>query len=233
MGDIGQVMGAVSQRTGLTGEGLEALTGQIMNFSRMTGVDGVAATENLTGVMGQFGIEASGAGELLNQLYGAGQQFGVSFDQLTAQLTKFGQPLQNMGFSLEQSIGMLGQWEQKGVNSQAMLAGLSAASAKFATDGIPMQTGLQDTIAAIQGAATETEALGIAYEIFGRKAGAEMVAAIQNGNLSIDAATALCRGRAVRLTMRRGVCSIFPMRGKWRRSKSRRRLCRWARAWPS
>lgn len=194
MGDIGKTMGAVSQRTGLTGEDLEALTGQVMNFARMTGVDGVAATEGLTHVMGQFGVDAAQAGTVLNELYGAGQQFGVSFDQLTAQLTKFGQPLQNMGFSLEQSIGMLGQWEQNGVNSQAMLAGLSAASAKFAADGIPMQTGLQGTIAAIQGASSETEALSIAYETFGRKAGAEMVAAIHNGNLSIDAATAAVQG---------------------------------------
>ena len=194
MGDIGAVMGEVNTRTGQTGSDLEELTSTIMNFSRMTGTDGVAATAALTSVLGQFGEATANGSAYLNEMYGAGQLFGISFEELTAQLQKFGPQLQNMGFSLDESIGMLGQWEKAGVNSQSMLMGLSGASAKFAADGIPMQEGLQQTIDAIKNAGSETEALGIAYDVFGRKAGAEMVAAIKNGNMEFEAAAAAVAG---------------------------------------
>lgn len=191
MGVIGEVMGALKQRVNLTGADLEILTGTVMNFARMTGEDAVGATEALTRTMNAWGVEATAGDELLNQMYAAGQKFGISFSQLSEQVTRFAPQMQGMGLSLQESMGLLALWEQQGLNSQAMLMGLNTASAKFAEAGTPVRQGLEETIASIQNAGSETEALAIAYETFGQRAGGQMVKAIQDGNLSLASAVDL------------------------------------------
>ncbi len=85
-----------------------------------------------------------------------------------------------------QSITLLAQFEQNGVNADTAMAGLKKAVANYTKEGMSMDEALGATIDSIKNASSETEALTIATEIFGAKGANEMTKAIREGRLSID-----------------------------------------------
>lgn len=194
MEQIGATLAEVNTRTGATGKELEDLTGNILQFSRLTGTDSVQNTQLLTRTMGDWGVSMEDSGQLLDTLYGAGQAFGISVDSLAGKLVQFGAPLRQMGFSLEESTAMLGKWEKEGVNTELVIGSLRIAAGKFARDNVPLQDGLRDTMAAIKGAASESEGLAIAMDVFGARAGPDMAAAIREGRFELDGAIAALQG---------------------------------------
>jgi phage-related minor tail protein len=194
MEQIGATLAEVNTRTGATGSELETLTGRILQFSRLTGTDSVANVQLLTRTMGDWGVGMEDSNQLLDMMYGAGQAFGISVDSLAGKLVQFGAPLRQMGFSLEESAAMLGKWEKEGVNTELVIGSLRIAAGKFAKENIPLQDGLRQTMAAIKGAATESEGLAIAMDVFGARAGPDMAAAIREGRFELDEAIATLQG---------------------------------------
>lgn len=194
MEQIGATMAEVNTRTGATGSELEKLTGDILQFSRLTGTDSVQNVQLLTRTMGDWGVSMEDSGDLLDTIYGAGQAFGIGIDSLAGKLVQFGAPLRQMGFSLEESAAMLGKWEKEGVNTELVIGSLRIAAGKFARENVPLQDGLRQTMAAIKGAATESEGLAIAMDVFGARAGPDMAAAIREGRFELDEAIATLQG---------------------------------------
>lgn len=190
MGDIGSVLAEVNTRTGATGQELEDMTGQILKFSRVTGADGVKATRDITRLMGDWGKGIDDVTGLLDNIHGAGQNFGISTEALMQKLVQFGAPLRQMGFGLEESIALFGKWEKEGVNTETVLSSLRIAAGNFAEAGVPLRDGLLQSMEAIKGATTESEALTLAMETFGAKAGPDMAAAIREGRFELDEAIA-------------------------------------------
>jgi phage-related minor tail protein len=194
METIGATMAEVNTRLGLTGDGLEDLTGQILEYSRLTGGDAVRQTQLMTRVMGDWDVANEDAGQTLDMVYGAGQAFGIGVDDLAAKVVQFGAPMRQMGFDLETSIALFGKWEKEGVNAELAIGSLRIAAGQFARDNIPLQEGLQDTMDAIKGASSESEALAIAMDVFGARAGPDMAAAIREGRFELDEAIEALRG---------------------------------------
>lgn len=190
MEQIGATMGEVNTRTGATGDTLNALTGDILEFTRLTGGDAVENTRLLTRTMGDWGVSVEESAGLLDTMYGAGQAFGIGFDSLSQKLVQFGAPLRQMGFGLEESIAMLGKWEKEGVNTELVIGSLRIAAGKFARDNVPLRDGLNQTMEAIKGAASESDALALAMDVFGARAGPDMAAAIREGRFELDEAIA-------------------------------------------
>jgi phage-related minor tail protein len=188
MGTIGGVMAELNTRTGVTGDQLETTTGQFLEFTRLAGGDGVRNVQLVTRVMGDWGVENEHTGQTLDMLFGASQAFGVGVDRIAQQVVQFGAPLRQMGFSLEESIALFGKWEKEGVNAELAVGSLRIAAGKFARDNIPLQDGLRDTMDAIKGATDESEALAIAMDVFGARAGPDMAAAIREGRFELDEA---------------------------------------------
>lgn len=194
METMGTVIGTVSTRTGLTGQALEDLSGQVLNMSRITGQDGVGAVEDLTRVMGAWQVPMDQSSGLMDKMFKAGQTFGIGMDDLTGSLTKFGPTLQDMGFSMDESIAMLGSFEKGGVNADVVMAGLKKSVGAFAKENIPLAQGLEDVTQKILHASSQTDALNIAAGVFGTKAAPDMVAAIQSGNFEFGEAVKAIQG---------------------------------------
>jgi hypothetical protein len=95
-----------------------------------------------------------------------------------------------MGLGRDEAAVLLGTLEREGVNGQQVMTSLSRAAVKFAGSGVSMAEGLDQTIAAIQSATSETEALALAEELFGSRAAVTMVDAIREGRFEIDDLTA-------------------------------------------
>lgn len=188
LGAIGGVMAELNTRTGLVGQELEGTTGQFLNFTRVAGGDGVRNVQLVTRVMGDWGVANEDTGQTLDMIFGASQAFGIGVDAVASKVVQFGAPMRQMGFDLETSIALFGKWEKEGVNAELAIGSLRIAAGKFARDNVPLQEGLQDTMDAIKGTTSESEALAIAMDVFGARAGPDMAAAIREGRFELDEA---------------------------------------------
>lgn len=185
MEDIGSAMADVSIKTGATGPALEALTSSLLRLQQMQG-EGAVGAEEFGAAMNLWQVPAQLGTGMLDQLFVASQKFGTTTEQMTAELTKFGPALQEMGFGLDESIALLGSLDKAGLDSSAVMTGMRTAMKGFAKDGVDASTGLASLISSIQNADSQTQALGLAITSFGAKAGPAMLTAIQSGTFALE-----------------------------------------------
>ena len=193
-GATADVLTALNARLGLTGESLQDLTAPLLRVSDMLGGDAKTNTELFTRVMGDWGVSNEDATGTLDAFFAASQLTGSGMDSLMQKVVQFGSPLRLMGFDLNEATALFAQFEAQGVNSELVMGSLRIAAGKFAKEGVNLQAGLNDTIASIKGAKDESAALALGMEVFGARAGPDMVAAIREGRFSVDELTAAVAG---------------------------------------
>lgn len=186
IGLVGQVLADLNTRTGQTGEGLQNLTEQILDMSRITKTDATQNVALATRAFGDWGVAVEDQADTLDMFFRASQQTGIGVDKLMESVVQFGAPLRNIGFSLEESAAMMGKWEKEGVNTTLALGGLKIALGEFAKEGVDAKEGLADLIDQITNAETSAEAMALGVQKFGSRAGPDMVAAIREGRFAFD-----------------------------------------------
>jgi phage-related minor tail protein len=134
MGTVGQVLADLNTRTGATGDELQGLTKKVLDLSRITGTDAVSNVASLTRVFGDWSIATEDQEATLDALFRASQSTGIGVDQLGASVVQFGAPLRQVGFTFEESIGLLGKFEKEGVNSELVMGSLRIALGKMASE---------------------------------------------------------------------------------------------------
>ena len=182
----GTAVGEVNTRFGLTGDALEELSKQFIEFAELNGTDVNSAIDSVQAAMAAFGVETESAGDVLDILNKAGQDTGVSLDQLAGALLTNGTQLQEMGFGLNTAVGFLANLEKSGVDTSSVLTGMKKALQKATKEGKPLNEALAEMQEKMEGAATDTEAAQAATELFGAKAGPSIAAAVRDGRLSFD-----------------------------------------------
>lgn len=189
LGEVSGAMAELSRRTQLTGEPLQELTKQVIDFSRITGSDAVQNARLVTRAFGDWSIATEDQVGFLDKLLRASQATGVSVTTLQEGLVRYGAPLRQLGFDIDESVAILGKFEKEGVNAELVLGSLRIALGEMARQGVPAREGLNDVITAIKGAGDASEANKLAMEIFGARAGPDMAAAIREGRLEIGQLT--------------------------------------------
>ena len=179
-------IGILNSRLDITGSTLQNLATPLLELSRMLGGDIKTNAEIFTRVIGDWNIPVEDAAGTLDSLFVASQKTGAPIETLMQQIVQYGAPMRNFGFSFEESAGLLASFAAQGVNTEIVMSGLRTAQGKFITQGKDMNTGLWETVDAIQNASTKTDALAIATEIFGAKAAGDMVDTILAGKFSLD-----------------------------------------------
>lgn len=182
--DIGTAVGEVSTRFGLTGDALQGLSEDFLRFAQLNGVDVKTAVDASQAAMAAWGIEAQDAGLMLDTLNAAGQATGVSVDKLADSMVTNAPALQEMGYSASDAAMFLANLEKNGVDASSTLAGMKRALTNAAAEGKPMSQAMQEMEESIRNAGSSTEAITIATELFGTKAGASIANAVRDGNLS-------------------------------------------------
>lgn len=183
--EVGDAIAAISSRTGQTGGGLEALTTQFLNFARVTGEALGPAIAKGTRLFGDWGVEVARQGPVMDMLFRASQQTGISFTSLAEKLVYAGAPLRQLGFSLEQAAVMMSKFEKEGVNIELVLGGMRAALAKFGKDGLEPIEAFKDLVSQIKGADAAHANL-IATTMVGSKRASDFAAAIREGRLDLE-----------------------------------------------
>jgi len=188
--DAGAAADAISvlnARLDISGPALQDLAAPLLEVSRILGGDVAANAEDFTRVMGDWNLPIEDASTALDSLFVAAQQTGAPLDQLMQRVVQYGAPMRNFGFSFEEAAGILASFEAQGVNIEIVMSGLRIAQGKFIKQGVDMNTGLWDTVDAIQNATSETDALAIATEVFGAKAAGDMFDTIRSGKFDVEA----------------------------------------------
>jgi TP901 family phage tail tape measure protein len=182
----GQAIADLNTLTGQTGKGLEDLAASEIRLAEITGEDLGGVISSTTDLFKNWGVAAEDQTKTLDKLLIASQATGVPVSELSASVAKFGPQLREMGFTLDESIALLGTFEQAGLDVNKTMMGLTTAVGKWAKEGKDPQKELAKTFDLIKNAKDPTEALQIAVDTFGQKAGPGLAQAIQEGRLSFD-----------------------------------------------
>ena len=183
----GAAVGEVNTRFGLMGDELTDLSSKFIQFAELNGTDVSGSIDKVQSSMAAFGMDASQAGNVLDILNKAGQDTGISMDALASALTSNSTTLKEAGFTFEQSAGFIANLNKNGLDTGAVMSGLQKALKNATKEGKPLDKALADLQKSLKNAKNQTEAMQIATELFGAKAGPEMVKALQEGRISLDA----------------------------------------------
>ncbi len=182
----GNAVGEVNTRFGVTGDELEDLSTKFIEFATLNETDVSTSIDLVQQAMSAFGMDASQAGEMLDILNKVGQNTGISVDQLAASMVTNSAALHEMGFDASQAAQFLGEMEMAGIDSSTMMSGLKKALANASAEGKPLNEALQDLQTSMEGASDDTEAMNLATELFGAKAGPAIAEACKNGVIDFN-----------------------------------------------
>ena len=183
---IGSAVGEINTQFKLTGDALKVTSEDLLKFSEINETDVSNATIQSKQAMEAYGLSIDDLTEILDNVTYVSQDTSVSVEQLMQKATDGAPQIKMLGLEFGEAVTLIGQLEKSGVDSSSALSGLTKAAGAYTKKGKTMKEGLKETIEAIKNSKSETEAMGIAMEIFGAKKAPQMVDAIKRGALSFE-----------------------------------------------
>ena len=184
--NIGSAVGEVNTQFKLTGDALKVTSEDMLKFSEINNTDVTNATIQSKQAMEAYGLSIDDLTEILDNVTYVAHDTGLSVDDLMKKATDGAPQIKMLGLEFGEAVTLIGQLEKSGVDSSSALSGLTKAAGVYTKKGKTMKEGLKETIEAIKNSKSETEAMGIAMEIFGAKKAPQMIDAIKRGTLSFD-----------------------------------------------
>lgn len=219
LADVGTVIASLNTRLGLTGKPLQDLSRQFLAFSRLTGGNVQQDVRLLTRLFGDWGVKTKNYGRTLDKVFRTIQKSDISMSDLTGTVVQYGSTLRQLGFTLDESLAMLGKWEKEGVTVTTALTGLRFALKTFANAGRDPKQAFLETFDAISKAKNGVDAMAIGIKVFGVRAAPDMVAAIREGRFAWqDMEKYISDGSD---TILKAAADTSTLAGKWQKLKNR------------
>lgn len=180
-------VGEVNTRFGITGDELEKLSTQFIEFANLNDTDVSSSIDSVQAAMAAFGISTEDAGIFLDTLNKAGQDTGVNVQTLAQSMTANAATLKEFGYSASDSAMFIANLNKQGLDTSAVMAGMKKAFANSISEGKTLDEAMADLSNTIAEADSSTEAYEAAIDLFGTKSGPALINAINEGRLSFDA----------------------------------------------
>ena len=181
----GTAIGEVNTKFQITGKELESLSSQFIKFSKINDVDVTSAIDGTQKALAAFGLGAEDASGYLDRLTLVSQKTGVDVNTLNNIVLSNSTALKEMGLSIDDATVLMGQLELSGVDSAAVMNGLSKALKTTTAQGIPLDKALSDLQRSIDKGTDSTDGLTMAYKYFG-KSGAYVYEAVKSGTIDFN-----------------------------------------------
>lgn len=193
-GTAAEAVGQVSTKFGLAGDELGKLSAQFVQFAVINKTNVVTSVDNIQRTMAAFGVSTDHAGQVMDLLTAASQRSGTSVDTLLSTISSNQTALNEMGLSLEQSVGFLASMSTSGVATDLVLAGLKKAMQNASKEGKPMNEMLAEAQTAMENAGSRADAMQIAIDTFGQKAGPAILQGVEDSKLNLGDFTTYLEG---------------------------------------
>ena len=184
--DIGAAVGEVNTRFGLTGDELQKTSEKFLKFAELNGTDVKNSIDVVQSAMAAFGLGVEHTSDMLDVLNKAGQDTGVSVDNLAQLMVTNAPALQEMGYNASDAAMFLANLGKNGVDVSSVMGGMKKALANAAAEGKPMSAAMSKIENSIKNAKNSTDAITIATDLFGAKAGPAIATAVRDGRLSFE-----------------------------------------------
>ena len=184
----GAAVGEVYTRFGLMGDELTKVSGDFIKFAELNGTDVSGSIDKVQASMTAFGVSGSEASTVLDILNKAGQDTGISVDKLSQDIMSNSTALKEMGFDYNSAAGFIANLNKNGIDSSTVMTGMKKALQNATKEGKPLSQALQELQTNMANADSSTEAMQMAIDLFGSKAGPQLAAAISEGRISLDEA---------------------------------------------
>lgn len=177
-GDVGEAVGEINTRFGLTGEELDDLSRDFLRFARINNQNVASSVDNVSRVVAGFGLEASDATDILDMLNVVGQRTGEDVGQLSEALATNAGTFAAMGLSAEEAASFMADASLAGLTTQQAMTGLRSAINYASNEGM-------DLADVFQMVSENSDDTGLAMDVFGTRAGAAIGNAVANGTISL------------------------------------------------
>jgi hypothetical protein len=178
MGEASGVLAALKTNMGLTGQAAEDAAGRILDFSKVTGQDAVAAVSALDDLTDTYNLNSQQQSDVLDQLVTSQQKYGGSVTDNQAALAKLGPALTAANLNYGDGIGLLNLFAGAGIDASKAPAALTKALSK-----VKSPEELQKLIDDIRNTKDPFERAQKAADLFGAKAGPGLATALSKGGL--------------------------------------------------
>lgn len=206
---VGTAIGDLNTRLGLTGRPLERMAQNMLHLSNITGDDLEGNIKSVARAFVDWEVTIPQQTQYLDGLFRLSQRSGASVGELTDAVQKFGSPLRQLGFNFAEAASMFANFERAGVNTQTMVPGLrlaisnltrptetlAATMAKLGIEAGKPDKALRQVFELLGASSnlSQIEKTGLAMDVFGKRAGADMAEAIKQGRFEVDAYLKLFR----------------------------------------
>ena len=184
--DVATAITELHKRSGLGGDALGEMANQMMDLSAVSKTELTPLIGSTTKAFANWGVETKDQSAVLDNLWKVSQKTGVGVGTLADQLSEGGSTFRALGVPMEAAAAMLGRFQKAGVDSGAMMAGLSKAAKTFSESGGDVAAKFNSVLEAIRQAPNDTAAAAIAIDTFG-KSGVAMADAIRKGTMDVSA----------------------------------------------
>ena len=187
IGTIAERMTLLYQRTGLTGESLETLTKQVNKAGAALGQD--LDIRTISQSMAAFGVQGKDMSGVLDDMFRVARSTGVGMNELAGSVIRAAPSLQEFGFSLSDSVSLVGNLDKAGVDASSVLQTFGKGLVSIAKAGQSPKEAFKDVTTEIHGfisAGDTAGAVNVAGKIFGTKGAVQFVNAVKSGQLNME-----------------------------------------------
>lgn len=202
--ELGEAVTAMRQRHGEASEGMEQ---DFLDYAKVTGQDTAQAVESLHGVQEAWRLETEDSTEVMDKFKAISQETGIDVQDLEQTMGELAPVAEAVGMDFDETAALLGHFEARGVDASTATRGLRNAMTRLedptesqaesleklgvevreTEEGFEVaEGGMEDLMERLNEGELSSEEMSAAMDILGRRAGVDMVRAMEDGEAGVE-----------------------------------------------